>query len=618
MNYPAEKKVGDKALSTSTEDWLNSSNSTVPLNKSMPVNSNSRNQISCKTDDAKDFQNNNTSLKNLSNSINNCESRSNTSSSNLPFIPSTIPSKVNPQNLPTVQKKFKFEKQGNVECSKNTSNITTTPSVHNWKLEVSNPLNNINASDNELIQDSKKNYFIVNLAEGTENSNKMVNFVASDANAERDNSLLISVKAENSSPIEINMLSQDPARSLVPNIINKSVSKASDISMIGKKPFDTKKSAISVHSSRRSSAANSRRSSMGGKRRTVLNAPEGISLIYSEGVNGANDENVQNREDIENLDYYFYSNPNSVYDLLDTSEEGNLLPKNHETSIVVENDACEDIESAIKKRVTINRVEPLGGKRDIIDEKNKEFGKSALKKPKNRTKKNKIAKLPWFLIITTVVQVFVLGFSLYINYRNTGYVFEKIEKNYLIGPSTGALVQLGSRFSPCIKPLDGLDINEKIECFYGMYKFNETCSIEEICGLNGFNGGPPNQFWRFFTAIYLHGGLIHLLFNLGLQINVGFQLERIMGWWRMAILYWTCGVCVNIGGFIFSGIFTGISPAVGCSGSLYGLIACVLLELFQNWQIAVKPWLKFFITIVQILVALLIGMFPGGNSKCDD
>lgn len=39
----------------------------------------------------------------------------------------------------------------------------------------------------------------------------------------------------------------------------------------------------------------------------------------------------------------------------------------------------------------------------------------------------------------------------------------------------------------------------------------------------------PNQSWRFFTPIFLHVGIIHLLLNMLAQITAGAQVEREMG-----------------------------------------------------------------------------------------
>jgi membrane associated rhomboid family serine protease len=45
--------------------------------------------------------------------------------------------------------------------------------------------------------------------------------------------------------------------------------------------------------------------------------------------------------------------------------------------------------------------------------------------------------------------------------------------------------------------------------------------MSEICGFGGFNitdgAGGPNQSFRFFVPIFLHAGIVHLIFNMAVQ-----------------------------------------------------------------------------------------------------
>jgi membrane associated rhomboid family serine protease len=138
---------------------------------------------------------------------------------------------------------------------------------------------------------------------------------------------------------------------------------------------------------------------------------------------------------------------------------------------------------------------------------------------------------------------------------------------------------MGARFVPCIRSKSTLNIpNGVLECPVGVETSTSvynpssnstipTCTLEQLCGLWGFNGGQPNQWYRFFTAIFLHGGVLHLLFNISFQVITGFKMERDFGWWRMALIYCLSG----IGSFIFSGCFTELTPSIGGSGSIYGI-----------------------------------------------
>ena len=52
------------------------------------------------------------------------------------------------------------------------------------------------------------------------------------------------------------------------------------------------------------------------------------------------------------------------------------------------------------------------------------------------------------------------------------------------------------------------------------------------------------------------------------------------------------------------------APKVGPSGALFGIIACLLVELVQNWQIIKKPLESLFKLCILTVILLLVGCFP--------
>ena len=135
---------------------------------------------------------------------------------------------------------------------------------------------------------------------------------------------------------------------------------------------------------------------------------------------------------------------------------------------------------------------------------------------------------------------------------------------------------------------------------------NATCGLSEICG----HGTTGNQWWRFITAMFLHSGIVHFLSNAFFQIRVGANLERDLGTLAVGSIF----VVSAIGGFIFGGSFspTTISyPSVGSSGGLFGIFACITLDLIMNWSLLRNPKWEIFKTFANILIAFLIGWLPG-------
>lgn len=112
-----------------------------------------------------------------------------------------------------------------------------------------------------------------------------------------------------------------------------------------------------------------------------------------------------------------------------------------------------------------------------------------------------------------------------------------------------------------------------------------------------FNGGSTNPMtlykfgamvyegenWRFVASMFLHNGFEHLLFNCFALLVFAPPLERLMGWWRYALLYLLSGIIANV---LSSAYFTQIGElfiSVGASGAIYGVYGAFLyIALFQR------------------------------------
>lgn len=77
---------------------------------------------------------------------------------------------------------------------------------------------------------------------------------------------------------------------------------------------------------------------------------------------------------------------------------------------------------------------------------------------------------------------------------------------------------------------------------------DNPCTLVELCGLGGFARTAPDQWYRFITPIFLHGGVVHLLFNLLAQLMIGYPLERRIGAPRLAGIYMFAGIGGNVFG----------------------------------------------------------------------
>jgi len=84
------------------------------------------------------------------------------------------------------------------------------------------------------------------------------------------------------------------------------------------------------------------------------------------------------------------------------------------------------------------------------------------------------------------------------------------------------------------------------------------------------------EWWRLMSAMFLHGGVDHILGNVIVLYIVGLACEHAFGGARTALVYFTSGVA---GGLL--SIAAGPGPSVGASGAIFGVIAAVVVVLYR-------------------------------------
>ena len=80
------------------------------------------------------------------------------------------------------------------------------------------------------------------------------------------------------------------------------------------------------------------------------------------------------------------------------------------------------------------------------------------------------------------------------------------------------------------------------------------------------------RWWTVFTAIYLHGSLLHIFFNMMWVRQLGPVVEELFGPYRLFVIFTVAGVV----GFIASTMM-GSSLTLGASGSIFGLLAAAIV-----------------------------------------
>jgi len=187
----------------------------------------------------------------------------------------------------------------------------------------------------------------------------------------------------------------------------------------------------------------------------------------------------------------------------------------------------------------------------------------------------------WNQAFFTYIVMFVCTVCLILSIAVNGWKVEPLTVNPMIGPSANTLIMVGAKKTSLI-------VNE-------------------------------NQWYRLFSPMVLHAGIIHFVLNMLALWFIGYAVEQSHGFLNVMILF----IVPAVGGTIMSALFLPEYISVGASGGIFGLIGACLADIVTNWNllfskavnktddgsryrhIKVLIWL-----ILDILLNVLIGMTP--------
>lgn len=139
------------------------------------------------------------------------------------------------------------------------------------------------------------------------------------------------------------------------------------------------------------------------------------------------------------------------------------------------------------------------------------------------------------LLLCTIMLVVTFGVN--------DWKIEPLSVNPLIGPSAETLVKVGARETNLI-------VNE-------------------------------GQWYRVFTPIVLHAGIVHYVINMLATWYIGAAVEQSHGFASAAILF----LIPAVGGNILSAIFLPQYISVGASGGIFGLMGGCVADIAINWNL---------------------------------
>jgi|GEM_PF-542675 len=109
----------------------------------------------------------------------------------------------------------------------------------------------------------------------------------------------------------------------------------------------------------------------------------------------------------------------------------------------------------------------------------------------------------------------------------------------------------------------------------------------------GANNGPltsQGEWWRLVASLFLHFGLLHLLFNLCALVPIGQALERATGRALFLLAYFATGIAGGLTSILVHG---GNTWSAGASGAIFGLYGVFIGMILRERQLTpdtrVKP-----------------------------
>src|SRR5581483_2388921 len=123
----------------------------------------------------------------------------------------------------------------------------------------------------------------------------------------------------------------------------------------------------------------------------------------------------------------------------------------------------------------------------------------------------------------------------------------------------------------------------------------------------GADYGPftlDGQWWRLFTSMWLHGGLIHVAANMYGLWGFGGITERIYGRGRYAMIYIATGLASSIASVAWHANPT---VSVGASGAIFGVVGALVWPFYRK-RLRLPPAVmnSMFRNILMVIVVNLI------------
>lgn len=108
------------------------------------------------------------------------------------------------------------------------------------------------------------------------------------------------------------------------------------------------------------------------------------------------------------------------------------------------------------------------------------------------------------------------------------------------------------------------------------------------------------EIYRLLTSAFLHGGIIHIFFNMSALNIIGREVEAVYGSKRYIAIY----VISALGGSVVSYLFKPNSISVGASGAIFGLLGAMLIFGLKERDKIGKQYMKYILETIGLNVII--------------
>jgi membrane associated rhomboid family serine protease len=116
----------------------------------------------------------------------------------------------------------------------------------------------------------------------------------------------------------------------------------------------------------------------------------------------------------------------------------------------------------------------------------------------------------------------------------------------------------------------------------------------------------PAYILPLFTMMFLHGGWLHLIFNMWTLWLFGPSVEDRLGHGRYLVFYLACGLAASIAHLFFNR--TSLVPALGASGAIAGVLGCYM-RLFPLARVIVLVPIIFIPLFFEVYAFVFVGLW---------